>query len=800
MKTNLKKSISIMLAGLMTALSMMSVSAETPDTPDTPKPENSLPALYVDGNPNIPSENENSSDVIKWFSASHKGLTMTQLDKKPSSKSYFLFLPTTANLSELTVWHNFSEDPVVNGVSIKSGEKTNVFSETGKYTMTVEDENYTVTVMQSKSIGSMYISTESGTMNNVHADKEKKESGDIIIVEADGTQDYNGELSFIKGRGNTTWKLGKKPYNIKLDKKASVLGMDASKKWCLLANTQDHSMIRNKIAYDMADELGLDFAPDSDFVDLYLNGEYAGVYQVSEKVEVGKNNLVKITDLEELTEKANDKSLDKYPQVKPEIASGSVKYFDIPNDPADITGGYLLEFNGSAKYNEEASGFVTEKGHPIVVKSPEYASKRQIEYISKFYQELEDALFSITGRNSLGKHYSEYIDVESAALMYLLEEYSLDIDAGSGSCFMYKESDSKGDGKIHIAPAWDFDVAFGNLDTQIDDTQRLNDPTTIYVSKRYDFALENCTIFSQLCTHKDFCDKVKELYNEKFAPVLEILNSDETKSGNHLKSFDVYRTQLEPSAEMNYTRWKMSDNILVGGIGKTFDKQFDYLVKFAKERAVFFNEHFNKAQQAGDKLNIYFQNYYEWEHVYLYYINGKNQIEWPGIEMKPIEIGDFENIYKADLAALGEVDNGDIRFVIHDGGENSTTHVQAQNNIALFFNIITWQYDDGHIEKKTFTAKETFDESKIVTVVYTVGDVNNDGEIKSDDALKILRFSAEIEYPGSYQDYICSLIDDDNEITSADALLVLRNSVGLEDKSHINEKIENTYYNDGFDD
>ena len=304
MKALIKQGISIALAGIIAAAGVLSASAA--QTPDTPQPESFVPALYADGNPDIPSENESSQDVIRWFAASNKGKTAAQLGATSSNGSYYLFLPTTADLSALTVWHNFSGPVTVNGKAINSGEKTDVFSQPGKYTVTADGTDYTVTVMQSSSIGSMYISTESGSMKSIHTSKETKESGDILIVEADGTQDYSGELSYIKGRGNTTWRLNKKPYNIKLDKKASVLGMDASKKWCLLANGQDHSLIRNKIAYDLADELGLEFSPDSGYVDLYLNGDYAGVYQVSEKIDVGKNNLVKITDLEELTEKAND--------------------------------------------------------------------------------------------------------------------------------------------------------------------------------------------------------------------------------------------------------------------------------------------------------------------------------------------------------------------------------------------------------------------------------------------------------------------------------------------------------------
>ena len=74
----------------------------------------------------------------------------------------------------------------------------------------------------------------------------------------------------------------------------------------------------------------------------------------------------------------------------------------------------------------------------------------------------------------------------------------------------YKEADDKGNGKLHISPAWDFDVAFGNLDNQIDETHSLKTPDTIYVRRNFYYALEEANIFAQLCTHKDFCDTVKK--------------------------------------------------------------------------------------------------------------------------------------------------------------------------------------------------------------------------------------------------------------------------------------------------
>ena len=96
-----------------------------------------------------------------------------------------------------------------------------------------------------------------------------------------------------------------------------------------------------------------------------------------------------------------------------------------------------MELELGSRYPNEASGFVTKRSQPVILKSPEYASQAQIEYISGYWQEMEDALYSDTGYNSLGKHYSEYIDTLSYARQYLIEEWSGDWDAGITSNYFY---------------------------------------------------------------------------------------------------------------------------------------------------------------------------------------------------------------------------------------------------------------------------------------------------------------------------------------------------------------------------
>ena len=88
-----------------------------------------------------------------------------------------------------------------------------------------------------------------------------------------------------------------------------------------------------------------------------------------------------------------------------------MKWINIPNDPVDITGGYLLELEFASRYNDEISGFVSNHGQWVVVKSPEYASEAEVRYIAGLYNEAEEALYSETGYNSIGKHYTDYFEL-----------------------------------------------------------------------------------------------------------------------------------------------------------------------------------------------------------------------------------------------------------------------------------------------------------------------------------------------------------------------------------------------------
>ena len=286
--------------------------------------------------------------------------------------------------------------------------------------------------------------------------------------------DKNGTIEFVdkdglcefKVRGNATEAYLKKPFQIKLPMKANLYNMGGAKTWLLLANYDDQSLIRNSIMYKLGEKLGMQTCHFRS-IDLFINGEYYGIYLLCEKVQIGKNRL-EITDLED----KNDDLNESYAFYSTNVTSGALidstnlsqyRYIANVTNPSDITGGYLVELDNNY-YENELCYFTTDYGNHYVIKSPEYASREEVEYIATLFADMEEAIMSDSGYNSKGKHYSEYIDIDSFASAYIMQELGRNFDAGSSSLYFYKDVDVNGvTSKIYKGPLWDCDNTLGNI-------------------------------------------------------------------------------------------------------------------------------------------------------------------------------------------------------------------------------------------------------------------------------------------------------------------------------------------------
>lgn len=498
----------------------------------------------------------------------------------------YLFLPAAADPSSLAVFHNAQDGEIwVDGAALSSGTTLGVFAPGAEIPLKADGRSYRLRVMQSAKIPAMFIRTENGTLEAIHADKNHRETGAMRLVDADGIVAYDGGLRQFKGHGNATFQYPKKSFQIKLEDKTDLLGMGKARTWILVANYSDYSLLRNRVALELARAAGLAYTPEGQNIDLYIDGEYRGNYLLCEKVEIDEERVA-IYDLEKATENANAQPLSECrPYGTKKSKENTEKGFEIPNDPADITGGYLLELDYPVRYTPEASGFVTRRGQPVVIKSPEYASEAQVSYIRSLMQGLETALQAKDGVDpKSGKHYTDFVDLDSLVRKYLVEEVVKNYDGNKSSLYFYKPSDAVST-KLFAGPVWDYDSSLGNFAKEHDWSYAR--PKGVVVGtdtgrKSY--------LFPLAYRRPDFYAEVVRVNHSTFVPTLETLIGERESNGT-LCSIDEMAADLEASTAMNQVRWPLfirtSHPV---DTGDTFQENIAYLKAFLVDRTAFLSE------------------------------------------------------------------------------------------------------------------------------------------------------------------------------------------------------------------
>lgn len=465
-------------------------------------------------------------------------------------------------------------------------------------------EGISYQTMQSANIASLHFfssDAEKG-IEYVHTSKDNKAPGEVYMFDENFKQIYHGKVDALKGRGNTTWDFtDKKSYQIKLDKKADLLdpgkGSQKAKKWILLANPFDPTLIRNYMIYNFGKELGIDCCTEGRPVDLYYDGEYRGSYYLCEKAEVG-DGRVEINDLDKAVEKANpDVDLDELEEVKANNSKGrEVKYEGGMNDPEDISGGYLLELD-SVYYDTEKSWFKYDGLAYAVVKSPEYNSGNMIEYISSLFTDMYYYVVKARRDNKDGEELSKYIDMDSFAKYFLVNEWFANNDVWTSSTFIYKP---EGEDLLYAGPVWDCDSSL-----------RIGEKVRDY--NKWYAAGDEQPLGNQLFGLPSFRRKLQEVYKNEMRPIIydTLLG---TESGNYLKPYKAMKEELASSAAMNYMIWDIDDCLGSYHPEATLEENYETDLEWMKNRAVWFDKRIMSnefVQSSSDVYRIYGSTRYE---------------------------------------------------------------------------------------------------------------------------------------------------------------------------------------------
>ncbi len=492
------------------------------------------------------------------------------------SGTCYFFLPGFARDMGLVLGNSGNHSIYINDVRITPTAVLRGIAEEEDYDLSVLDAEgnvilrRSVVFMYSSALPVMSLTTKSGNLEYINEDKSHEEAGTTALFDKSGTPLYTGNVASIRGRGNSTWGLSKKPYQMKLCEEVDFFGFGSAHSWNLIANGYDQTKLRNQIAADLATALDMDYVPEGQMIDLYINHTYYGNYYLTEKIRVGEDGVA-IKDMDTYVDDAyNTRELGKLERLENEERTRKWVATDI--HPDDISGGYLIERELDSRFMAETSGFITRQGDCYTLQSPAYASEEQVNYIADLMQEFQDAVIASDGINPVtGRHYSEYIDINSFAQKYLVEEISKNYDGGVTSSFFYKPEDSVST-RLFAGPIWDYDVAFGNCNLD----RIASNPMGITRLQDHIYGTE---IFAQLYAQEDFYDHMVSLYKEKALPYLNDLLKHR---------LDEMAAQSQASIAMDRTRWETPENRYQ--YYQEYQNSVRYLKHFMEQRRNFLNE------------------------------------------------------------------------------------------------------------------------------------------------------------------------------------------------------------------
>lgn len=377
--------------------------------------------------------------------------------------------------------------------------------------------------MEELSLPLVIINTEDGKEIK---DKENYIACEISVRNAEEQYEFEAAEGKIKGRGNSTWQQKKKPYKFKFSEKVDLFGNGAAKTWTLIANYSDKSLLRNRMAYAVGDLLGLEYNNQTQPVDLYLNGEYEGVYLVCEQTETGKTRV----NIEDGINPEDQGFLVEYDQRAADEGTEGLDWFGIDGHLYAVKG---PETDGDG-YSEEVTAVIR-------------------QFLTGCYNTVKDGSYAEIERT---------IDVESFAKTYIVSELFKQVDVGTSSWYLYRDRG----GKLKSGPLWDFDLSCGN-DNEVDgsrDTDGL-------------WAAEKNVWYKMLLEHDQFKALVADILQENGQAILDKVEeiAEEAK-------------ECSDSYERNFERWRILKiyvwpNPIQLNLIHTWEGQVDFVLDFLEE-------------------------------------------------------------------------------------------------------------------------------------------------------------------------------------------------------------------------
>lgn len=524
---------------------------------------------WTSGNNLLPKITQNIAGIsLKSFTVSDTTLNENiNYYYSPESGEYYLLLPKYFNLSNLTISYIVSTDDEDNAYlevyNLDTDSKvydvsrggTYDFSNLNHFKVKVGDSNmskeYTFNLMQGGN-ASIFISLENGDLDlsNINMDTKHNTgaTGNAKIVDDEGNIETQ-QIKEMKGRGNFSWGLSKRPYQVKFEKSFSMLGMKKSKTWLLIANHTDGSLARTATWYELSTWFGIDYSVEFEVANVYINGDYNGLYLITSKVQVDKNRI-NVSDDDYLIE--IDNTVDDY-QFKTD--RNSVVNFTIKNPDLDDL---------SAEERE-----------------------LKLAEIKSYIEFIENKIYD---QSVKFEELSAYLDMESFARYYWIQELSLNFDAMYGSSYMYTTTDAETGAKtLHMGPIWDMDNTLGFYTKINDDFSNLKYYNLLNDS--FGAIGKRVRWYNELMKRQEFSDLIDEVFIRNYKTALSYSeNEDDSYSG--IVGYVVnYHKSTNDSALMNYVRWnydtmKTEQSYWMGGV--SYEQAYTNLINYLKARIDFY--------------------------------------------------------------------------------------------------------------------------------------------------------------------------------------------------------------------
>lgn len=505
----------------------------------------------------LPSGMETSSIVFDRFaSLSLNGISynsgdslprLTKEDERPHTDDELL--DPDADPSKV---HNIHKVQSYTGLDISYKTSDGILIDADLTRFDGSNEKGLIYFFYGENVPTLFVDTADKSIQDLNDGMVSYKDIRMLSIDEEGKEDsYAKGIIRIRGNGSATADV--KPYSINLDSSMSVLDLSSCSKFALLNTFRGNVQhLYDKAAFTLAKELGMKYVPDSTFVNLYINGQYNGFYLLCQRVNADGGS-VKIHNLradnkklnrkyykstkkeqeEENTEKPSNSVSDTMMQNQESAEDNQEDFKDtaLPNSPANISGGYLLEFDGykgGTSYFNSGSEWVS-------IRAPKETTKDEFDYISSYMKMLDRALHADDGVDPVtGEAYSDYLDLDSWAKIYVIEEYFAQYDVNFSSFYMYKDIN---DDHLYAGPIWDFELSGGHTSFE-------NHPE---IMKRT-LLIHNGSDSWLRCLEKnpDFIARVQDIYQQSFVPLVQsFLDND----------FDSIYSSMIPSLSMNAVRW-----------------------------------------------------------------------------------------------------------------------------------------------------------------------------------------------------------------------------------------------------